>query len=421
MKEDWTKQMKQKLEDHQMEPPAGLWEGISREMGFQTAPVVAPKSVASRRWYWAAAAAVLAIVGFFALYQFDTSEPQLVASSEPQLVANHEKAPTPVASDAQPSMPQEAPTLLAQAAPRHRHTPAAQQPALAVVSQQAAPEANPQEAPADLLQEPTETIPQDVASVSEPAPDAPNVQVQHEKKQTYLPEVVDPKEIRSKSNHSDKWTIALNGSNGLLMASNNIDNQMGIQLLKSDAYSIFTYQASYGGEFLNHNGSYVSVNLPEQAEIKHKLPIRFGLTVQYQLNNRLALHGGISYTYLESEFKMPFAYDNSYTQKLKYLGIPLGVSWQLWSQGGFGVYLSGGALIEKCVDSKMTKSEINERPWQFSLNAAAGAEYHFTRQFGLYLEPSLGYYFDDGTSLEHYYKEHPLAPSLQFGLRLHLK
>lgn len=25
------------------------------------------------------------------------------------------------------------------------------------------------------------------------------------------------------------------------------------------------------------------------------------------------------------------------------------------------------------------------------------------------------------TKLEHYYKEHPLAPSLQFGLRLYLK
>ena len=33
----------------------------------------------------------------------------------------------------------------------------------------------------------------------------------------------------------------------------------------------------------------------------------------------------------------------------------------------------------------------------------------------------LGYYFKDGTSLEHYYKEHPLTPSIEFGLRLHLK
>jgi hypothetical protein len=78
-------------------------------------------------------------------------------------------------------------------------------------------------------------------------------------------------------------------------------------------------------------------------------------------------------------------------------------------------------LIEKCIKAEATNGDVDEQPWQFSLNAAAGAEYNITRQFGLYLEPALGYYFNDGTSLQHYYKEHPLAPSIQFGLRLHLK
>ena len=50
----------------------------------------------------------------------------------------------------------------------------------------------------------------------------------------------------------------------------------------------------------------------------------------------------------------------------------------------------------------------------------AGAEYSFTSLLGVYLEPSLGYYFDDGSTLEHYYKEHPMAPSISFGLRFNL-
>ena len=62
----------------------------------------------------------------------------------------------------------------------------------------------------------------------------------------------------------------------------------------------------------------------------------------------------------------------------------------------------------------------DEKPWQWSFNASAGAEYAITPLLGLYLEPSLGYYFHDGTSFEHYYKEHPLAPSIEFGLRLHI-
>ena len=78
-------------------------------------------------------------------------------------------------------------------------------------------------------------------------------------------------------------------------------------------------------------------------------------------------------------------------------------------------------MLEKCIKADISEGDIDTHPWQFSINAAAGAEYNFTRQFDVYLEPSLGYYFNDGTKLEHYYKEQPLAPSLQFGLRLHLK
>jgi hypothetical protein len=93
----------------------------------------------------------------------------------------------------------------------------------------------------------------------------------------------------------------------------------------------------------------------------------------------------------------------------------------VWSTEQFNIYLVGSTLLEKCVKADISEGEINNRPWQLSVNAAAGAEYNFSHHFGVYLEPSLGYYFDDGSSLEHYYKEHPLAPSLQFGLRLHLK
>jgi hypothetical protein len=427
MKEDWTKQMKQKLEGHQMDPPAGLWESISNEMQLkaQSAPASAPaKTVSLRRWYWIAAAAIVTLVGFFTFYQFD--------SNKPQLVANHEKAITTAAasSDAQPSMPQEAPTLLAQVAPQHSHTKISGHQIPTGDYLQAATSDNLQEAPAENLQEPTESTPQDVADNHQPAPDDTPILVSNEKKQTYLPEVFDPMETRSKSGDSDKWTIGLNGSNGLLMASNNLGNSMGNQLLNSDAEHSLNNDAYYDtnglGFVTDHNKykeAYTSANLFTLPDVvsKHKLPMRLGLSLQYQLSNRIALHSGISYTYLESEFIMPLTNSDHYTQKLRYIGIPLGASWNLWSTGNLHIYLTGTALIEKCIKAEATNGDVDEQPWQFSLNAAAGAEYNITRQFGLYLEPALGYYFNDGTSLQHYYKEHPLAPSIQFGLRLHLK
>ena len=412
MKEDWTKQMKQKLEGHQMTPPAGLWESISNEMQLQTAsaPVSAPaKTVSMHRWYWVAAAVILAIVGCFTVYQFDTKEPQLTANSQ--------KVMAPPTSTDEPAMPIEEPILLAQATSDNKVEKTMG------TKCQPHPQVYEQQVPTgDNLQE----VADDQQQVSEDT----KIIASQEKKQTYLPDVINPSETRSKSSDTGKWTIGLNGSNGLLIASNNLGNTMGGQFLNSDANYAVNSDVDLGknggtivtdyikfGETSSFTNMYT---LPDVVS-KHKLPVRFGLSLQYQLSNRIALHSGISYTYLESEFITPITNSNNYIQKLRYLGIPVGASWNIWSTGSLNVYLAGTALLEKCIDAQVSDGDIDQRPWQFSLNAAAGAEYNITRQFGLYLEPALGYYFNDGTSLQHYYKEHPLAPSIQFGLRLHLK
>ena len=77
-------------------------------------------------------------------------------------------------------------------------------------------------------------------------------------------------------------------------------------------------------------------------------------------------------------------------------------------------------MVEKCVSVAIDGDYTGKKPWQWSFNVAAGAEFSFTSLLGVYLEPSLGYYFSDGTQLEHYYKEHSLAPSIEFGLRMHI-
>ena len=428
MKEDWTKQMKQKLEGHQMPPPAGLWESISNEMQLQTvsAPVSAPtKTVNMRRWYWVAAAAILVVAGFFAVYQFDTKEPQLTAKSE--------KVMAPKASADKPSMLTEEPILLAQATNENKVEKAAEierHPKAQVYEQQVPTGDNLQEVADNNLQETSNDNKPDTTDDHQQVSEDTKIIASQEKKQTYLPDVINPSETHSKSSDTDKWTIGLNGSNGLLMASNNLGNTMGGQFLNSDANYAVNSDVDLGknggtivtdyikfGETSSFTNMYT---LPDVVS-KHKLPVRFGLSLQYQLSNRIALYSGISYTYLESEFITPITNSNNYIQKLRYLGIPVGASWNIWSTGNLNVYLAGNALLEKCIDAQVSDGDIDQRPWQFSLNAAAGAEYNITRQFGLYLEPALGYYFNDGTSLQHYYKEHPLAPSIQFGLRLHLK
>ena len=78
MKEDWTDRIRQELERFEMTPPEGLWEDICKQMDMPAEPV----SASHKRWYWAVAAAVLALVGFFAVYLYeDHSEPSVLIAN----------------------------------------------------------------------------------------------------------------------------------------------------------------------------------------------------------------------------------------------------------------------------------------------------------------------------------------------------
>ena len=400
MKEDWTKQMKQKLEGHQMTPPEELWEGISNQMGLE--PVPAHKSVVIRRWIWAAAAVVLALVGFFAFYNFDEEQPKLEAHNETTTASR----PVSQEADNQP-ISADKPSITVE--PKTADKPKL----LAMATQQTSiTETN----NLDVIEEQPETSIEEPAVPSAEEKSEPQQELKSEsqqKKQTYLPDVVEPVTTASYSESSSKWTIGLAGSNGLLLAANNYANSTNVQPLYNDASPAHYYT--------NGMGNIAQAFTYTDVESKHHIPLRLGISLQYQLTDRLALLSGINYTYLESEFIYPLHNNLDFNQKLSYLGIPVGISWKIWATDHFNIYLVGGTMLEKCIKADVSEGELNTHPWQWSINAAAGAEYHFTRQFGVYLEPSLGYYFNDGTKLEHYYKDHPLAPSLQFGLRLHLK
>ena len=399
MKEDWTKQMKQKLEGHQMTPPAGLWEGISNQMGLEPAP--AHKPAIMGRWYWAAAAVVLALVGFFVFYNFDEEQPKLEAKNE----APTESRPVNQEPDNQPISTDE-PAITVE-------TKTSAQPKLLAMATQQVTVAKTNNI--DVIEEQTETSIEEQPAPSAEEKSDPQQELKSEpqqKKQTYLPDVIEPT-TASYSESSSKWTIGVAGSNGLLLAANNYANSTNVQPLYNDASPAHYYT--------NGMGDIAQAFTYTDVESKHHIPLRLGLSLQYQLTDRLALLSGINYTYLESEFIYPLHKHLDFNQKLSYLGIPVGISWKVWATDHFNIYLTGGTMIEKCIKADISEGELNTHPWQWSINASAGAEYHFTRLFGVYLEPSLGYYFNDGTKLEHYYKDHPLAPSLQFGLRLHLK
>ena len=161
------------------------------------------------------------------------------------------------------------------------------------------------------------------------------------------------------------------------------------------------------------NSNYSNLTVTTEQYVHHRQPVRFGLSLRYRLTDRWSAESGLTYTRLSSDITTIILDKTTVTeQRLNYIGLPLNISYELWKSRYFGLYVTGGGTIEKCLDAN---------PWQFSLNGAAGAEYKLTNFFSLYAEPGIGYYFKDGSSTPTIYKDHPLNFNLSIGLRFNLK
>lgn len=168
-----------------------------------------------------------------------------------------------------------------------------------------------------------------------------------------------------------------------------------------------------------------------KTDIKHRLPIRAGVSFAYNLNDRLALESGLSYTSLISDTKEGSdSYYYTGEQKLQYVGVPLNLKYRVFSWNRVDLYASAGVLAEKCVSAKLDKEyvlnnetksseseKLSERPFQMSVNASVGVQCNLVKAMSVFVEPGLSYYFDDGTDIETIYKDKPLNFNLNVGLR----
>lgn len=158
---------------------------------------------------------------------------------------------------------------------------------------------------------------------------------------------------------------------------------------------------------------------------KHYQPIAFGLSVGYPLSARLSLSTGVVYTRLRSDFtSIMNDMSISRQQTLHYLGIPLNAQYHLWHHGGLNVYLSAGGQADYNIKAKMTsfgvEQQMSRDRWQFSLQGGVGIQYDLLPQLGLYAEPGVKYYFDNGSLINNFFKDKPLDFNLQVGIRLNI-
>ena len=108
----------------------------------------------------------------------------------------------------------------------------------------------------------------------------------------------------------------------------------------------------------------------------------------------------------------------SVSQKLHYIGIPLRANWNFLNRDQVTLYVSGGGMVEKCVYGEIDSEKETVKPLQLSVSGAVGAQYNVSKKVGLYLEPGISYYFDDGSAVQTIRKENPFTFTMQAGIRL---
>ena len=155
---------------------------------------------------------------------------------------------------------------------------------------------------------------------------------------------------------------------------------------------------------------------------KHNMPVSFGATVSYSLNDRLALTSGLVYTLATSSFEHGTSSNASKDeQTLHYVGIPLTASYTVWSNSWLKTYVNAGGQADFNVSAKVETeghtTDIDKDRVQLSVGAAAGVQLNVVKQMGVYVEPGVRYYFDNGSNVQTVFKEHPCNFSLQMGLR----
>lgn len=176
-------------------------------------------------------------------------------------------------------------------------------------------------------------------------------------------------------------------------------------------------------------------NQPEvTTEYSHKMPVKIGASIRYDFNKFLGIESGLTYSFLSSDLKTgkegAVSGWSKGVQSMHYLGIPLNLSFNIFSSRYFNAYVTAGGLMEKCVRGSLKTDEyldgkyhgssstaLKQKGLQWSVNGAAGIQVNILPQLGLYMEPGVSHHFSNNSKVRTIYSDKPTDFSLSFGLR----
>lgn len=164
---------------------------------------------------------------------------------------------------------------------------------------------------------------------------------------------------------------------------------------------------------------------PVQKNPKFFAPVALGLQFKAGITDRFAVGAGVRYTYLVSQYDALVDMErfNGLYSQLHYVGIPVNLYWNFVNTDSFGAYLSAGGAVEKCVSQRYVfgSRTLHEKVYglQYSASLGIGIEYWFVPRFGIYVDPSVVYYFDNSQPLS-VRTQQPLQANFEAGFRFKL-
>ena len=440
---DWTSQLNQRLADHQEPAPEGLWDRIEAQLDadIPQQPAIVPVSHRSTLRRWMAAASIALLIGSGAyLFMHDDQAPTVTApiaiklepSTTPSAIATPSSTTEQSSESALPKAIIASPSshLLAQRSPQEIETD------LAVTTMQAEAEISSAETDISAEKETTSAKEDEIKDTKELKEKASAIIAERTVTPHSLSEATGVSNTRKKELETGYPTkIITVGSNshdhGLgisLYAQNNlVAEQQNTPVLMSNAY----YQQFSNSEIAYTNSHrkgapQSNVYLSNyQEHTQHHLPLAIGLSVSYPLGDRLALSSGLVYTRAASDFQriMPASTINTH-QTLHYIGIPLQLHYTFLRLQSLSLYANAGGQTDINVKAQQTTEgvpvEANRDNLQWSLTGAVGLQYPIIPHLALYGEAGARWYIDNNSSIDTYFKQHPLSPNLQVGFRFTL-
>ena len=418
MKEDRLKDIRDKMSDYEAEVPQDLWSAIDSAVGRRQ-----QKKLWIRAGRYAAAAVVVAAIGLgIYILQPDSS---LVVHSESnpntRAQASANNAPAVTSADADPGNNSAAEIR----ASEFEHTPYATLAEAKPVIVEGVEGTSSMQIKSDG--ESLNVHPVDSNESASEAFTHSLPPISHEVKQD--------KTVTYNSRQRDRQQQQEAYDSGRLAAS--IYTTAGTGGTSMQRYTSFGLMGIDPGDANWKDDPYMGMLVTNKGHladrrVRHRLPVHAGASIAYRINDRVSVETGIAYSYLSADIhEGSDSYYFAGEQSLHYVGIPVGVRVRAMSWKDFDIYVGAGFEADKCVSGTLKKSyvingqtrddgheSISIRPLQWSVNAGAGVQYNISSMVGIYAEPGLSYYFDNGSNIETIYSEKPLNFNLNIGLRV---